>query len=150
MNGYRKYLPAPPPVAIVILAANWNTMLDDDQQPVRELDKHTRQNLTEGKQLFRLDRFDDDSFWGDTLGPLQGIEGIEGTRFGSVGGGLSPKTALAVGLKVDVYALSASLVSALKQGRGQSRRFGRDTGTAAPQRGRRFLLRWALFCGSAA
>jgi len=117
MNGYRKYLPAPPAVAIVILAANRNTMLDDDQQPVRELDKqidkHARQTLMEG-QLFRFDTFDDESFWGDTLRPLQDIEG---TRFGSVGGGVSPKTALAVGLKVDVYALSGSLVSTLKQGR---------------------------------
>ena len=92
-------------------------MLDDDQQPVRELDKqidkHARQTLTEG-QLFRFDTFDDESFWGDTLRALQDIEGA---RFGSVGGGVSPKTALAVGLKVDVYALSGSLVSTLKQGR---------------------------------
>jgi hypothetical protein len=39
VNGYRKYLLAPPALAILIFAVNWNTMSDDDQQPVSELDK---------------------------------------------------------------------------------------------------------------
>lgn len=107
----RKYLLIAPALAIVILAANWNAKSDDDQQPVNELD--FPQTLDEGRQIFRFDTFGDESFWGDTLRLHQAIEG---TRFGGVGPGLSPKTALAVGLKVDVDALPDSLVAALKHG----------------------------------
>ena len=41
---------------------------------------------------------------------------IEGSRFGGVGNGLSPKEALAAGLKVDLDALPPALVSRLKKG----------------------------------
>ena len=42
---------------------------------------------------------------------------IEGANFGGVGPGISPATALALGLKVDADALSQKLVQQLKQGR---------------------------------
>ena len=117
MNGYRKYLLAPPGLAILILVANWNAKSGDDQEPVSELDKqvelNVRQTLDEGRQIFRFDTFGDESFWGDTL---KLHLAIEGTRFGGVGPGVSPKTALAVGLKVDADALPGSLLSDLKRG----------------------------------
>jgi hypothetical protein len=56
--------------------------------------------------VFRFDTSDDESFWGGTLRLHQAIEV---TRFGGVGPSLSPRTALAVGLKVDVDALPKSL-----------------------------------------
>jgi hypothetical protein len=70
--------------------------------------------IGQGRQIFRFDTFDDQTFWGDALGLHRAIEG---ERFGGVGVGLSPKAALALGLKVDVDALPASLVESLKQGR---------------------------------
>src|SRR5438067_13901069 len=42
---------------------------------------------------------------------------IEGAKLGGVGPGVSPKTALAVGLKVDVDTLPANLLAALNQGK---------------------------------
>lgn len=70
--------------------------------------------IAEGQHTFRFDTFGDEEFWGDTLKLHQAIEGA---RLGGVGPGVSPATALAVGLKVDVDVLPGSLVSALKQGK---------------------------------
>ena len=67
----------------------------------------------DGKQIFRFDTFGDEAFWGDTL---KLHRAIEGTKFGGVGAGVSPKTALSVGLKVDMDALPADLVDKIKQG----------------------------------
>lgn len=72
------------------------------------------QMVDAGKQTFRFDTFGDEAFWGDTLKLHQAIEG---NKFvGGVGAGVSPKTALAVGLKVDVDALPQDLVAQLKNG----------------------------------
>jgi hypothetical protein len=74
-----------------------------------------QQRLVEdGKQTFRFDTFGDEGFWGDTLKLHQAIEG---SKFGGVGAGVSPKTALAVGLKVDMEALPAALVEQIKAGK---------------------------------
>jgi hypothetical protein len=43
-------------------------------------------------------------------------EAIAGAKLGGVGSGVSPRTALAVGLKVDMTALPADLIRALKRG----------------------------------
>jgi len=67
----------------------------------------------QGRDVFRFDTFGDQAFWGDALKLHQAIEG---SKFGGVGPGVSPTTALAVGLKVDVDALPASLIQALKNG----------------------------------
>jgi hypothetical protein len=52
--------------------------------------------------MFRFDTFGDQAFWGDML---QLHLAIEGSGLGGIGSGVSPKTALSVGLKVDVDAL---------------------------------------------
>jgi len=70
--------------------------------------------LRQGQQIFRFDTFGDEAFWGDVL---QLHKAIIGAKNGGVGGGVSPKTALAVGLKVDVDALSNSLRQAIAKGR---------------------------------
>lgn len=67
-----------------------------------------------GRQTFRYDTFGDEVFWSDTL---RLNEAIEGSAAGGVGPGVSPKTALAVGLKVDVTKLPPSLRRKIKQGR---------------------------------
>lgn len=70
--------------------------------------------LRAGRHTFRFDTFGDETWWGDTL---QLHRAIEGAKLGGVGRGVSPNTALAVGLKVDVDALPASVIQAIKQGK---------------------------------
>ena len=72
------------------------------------------QNLMEtGRQTFRFDTFGDEAYWGDTL---KLHRAIEGAAFGGVGQGVSPATALAVGLKVDAGALPESVVAGVRNG----------------------------------
>jgi hypothetical protein len=70
--------------------------------------------LDQGRRTFRFDTFGDEAFWGDRL---RLHEAIEGSALGGVGPGVSPRTALAVGLKVDVDALPETLVHDLRAGR---------------------------------
>jgi hypothetical protein len=74
---------------------------------------HADALLDEGRRTFRHDTFGDEEFWG---GHLRLHEAIAGEKLGGVGPGVSPATALAVGLKVDVDALPRSLVKALEKG----------------------------------
>lgn len=80
----------------------------------RVISENTQQMIEEGRQIFRSDTFGDEAFWGDTLKLHQAIAGA---KLGGVGPGVSPKTALAVGLKVDVDALPPALVEQLKAGK---------------------------------
>ena len=68
--------------------------------------------LSEGRGTFRFDTFGDEEFWGDLLRLHQAIEG---EALGGVGPGVSPRTALAVGLKVDVDALPPTLIDKIKR-----------------------------------
>ena len=70
--------------------------------------------LSEGRRIFRYDTFGSEAFWG---GALQLHKAIAGEKNGGVGGGVSPKTALSVGLKVDADALPAALVEQIKAGK---------------------------------
>ena len=79
--------------------------------------QHLRTAITElqrGRKIFRYDTFGDEAFWGDALRLHQAIAGQAN---GGVGPGVSPKTALSVGLKVDVAALPFKLRSDLRRGR---------------------------------
>lgn len=69
--------------------------------------------LVSGREIFRDDTFGSESFWGDNLKLHRAIAGAAN---GGVGPGVSPKTALAVGLKVDVDALPAAVVQAVRRG----------------------------------
>ena len=73
--------------------------------------------MVEGRNVFRFDTFGDEDFWGGTL---RLHEAIEGARLGGIGPGVSPRTALAVGLKVEVDALPRSTVRALRAGTSTS------------------------------
>ena len=75
---------------------------------------HLQQAFLEGRRTFRGDTFGDEAFWG---GALQLHQTVQGERFGGIGPGLSPRMALALGLKVDVAALPGSLQSDLRHGR---------------------------------
>src|SRR5512133_359619 len=78
------------------------------------IDANSQQLLAQGRKTFRFDTFGDETYWGDTL---QLHKAIEGSANGGVGPGVSPSTALAVGLKVDVDALPQNLVQQLKTGK---------------------------------
>src|SRR6266571_4064714 len=80
----------------------------------RNDDRPRRFRLAEGRHIFRFDTFGDEDFWGGTLRLHQAIEG---SAHGGVGPGVSPKTALAVGLKVDVDALPKATIDALNAGK---------------------------------
>ena len=70
--------------------------------------------LEDGRETFRFDTFGDEVFWGDAL---QLHQAIKGAALGGVGPGISPSTALSLGLKVDVDALPQPLINKLKQGK---------------------------------
>ena len=70
--------------------------------------------INRGRQIFRFDTFGDEAFWGGEMGLHKAIEGA---RFGGIGVGLSPRMALALGLKVDSRALPPDVVAELKAGR---------------------------------
>jgi hypothetical protein len=77
----------------------------------RVIEQHAQGMIERGRQIFRFDTFGSEAFWG---GALQLHKAIAGEKNGGVGGGVSPKTALSVGLKVDVDALPDSLRNQLK------------------------------------
>ena len=79
-----------------------------------EIADSSKKMFDEGRNTFRNDTFGDEAFWGDTL---KLHRAIEGSAHGGVGGGVSPKTALSVGLKVDTAVLPAALVSQIKAGK---------------------------------
>src|SRR5215216_1710599 len=88
------------------------------QQKEKEYDQQISDNaqrmMEQGKQIFRYDTFDSEDFWG---GKLRLHEAIAGQKLGGAGNGVSPKTALALGLKVDAEALPADLVAQIKAGK---------------------------------
>jgi hypothetical protein len=61
--------------------------------------------VQDGRRIFRFDTFGDEAFWTDVLRLHEPLAGV------------SPRTALAVGLKVDVDALPGAVVSDLRAGR---------------------------------
>jgi hypothetical protein len=79
-----------------------------------EIARHSQTMLDEGRKIFRYDTFGSEAFWGDAL---QLHKAIGGEKNGGVGGGVSPKTALAVGLKVDADALPDALKKQIKAGK---------------------------------
>jgi hypothetical protein len=107
--------------ALALVAYNvqaQNKGADERRDAVSEIDagidKHARQMLEDGRRVFRFDTFGSEAFWGDTL---QLHKAIAGEKNGGIGGGVSPRTALSVGLKVDADALPASLKQQIKDGK---------------------------------
>jgi hypothetical protein len=79
-----------------------------------EIARHARTMLEEGKKTFRYETFGSEAFWGDAL---QLHKAIAGEKNGGVGPGVSPKTALSVGLKVDAEAVPVALKQQIKAGK---------------------------------
>lgn len=104
-------------IAVVYLAGPGRAQSErgeaDGEDAGRQGEVKERAVVDDGKHIFRFDTFGDEAFWGDTL---KLHRAIEGTKFGGVGPGVSPRTALAVGLKIDMEALPADLVDKIKRG----------------------------------
>jgi cytochrome c553 len=69
--------------------------------------------LERGRDVFRFETFGDAVWWTDTL---QLHKAIEGADHGGIGPGVSPATALAVGLKVDIDAIPKNVRNAIARG----------------------------------
>lgn len=111
-------------------AASHGRGSDGDREPshrASDRDHHPRANLHDlkqalaavktlkrGRRIFRHDTFGDEVFWGDAL---RLHEAIAGAANGGVGPGVSPRTALSLGLKVDRQGLPRKLQSQLVRGR---------------------------------
>lgn len=111
MKLHWQYLLAVPALAVLASVVYGTAISAGDEQSLtkldRQIEKRAQRTLAEGRQIFRFDTYGDQAFWGDTIKLHQAIQG---TRFGGVGPGVSPKTALGVGLKVDVDALPHEVV----------------------------------------
>ena len=79
----------------------------------QQITDNAQRMMEQGRQIFRYDTFGSEEFWG---GKLRLHESIAGQKLGGVGNGVSPKTALALGLKVDAEALPGDLVAKIKAG----------------------------------
>lgn len=76
-------------------------------------DKPDPELVSDGKSIFRFDTFGDEEFWS---GLLHLDKAIAGSKYGGFGPGVSPKTALTVGLKVDAAALPSEVVAGIQSG----------------------------------
>lgn len=103
-----------PLVALSLLGGVRSSADVKPSKPDLLISAHAQQMIEEGRQIFRYDTFGSEAFWGDAL---QLHKAIAGEKHGGLGGGVSPKTALSVGLKVDVDALPAELQAELKAGK---------------------------------
>jgi hypothetical protein len=99
-------------VMLVLVTAIFLTYCyrDDDKEKER---KDNPALIAEGKNIFRYDTFGDEEFWS---GLLHIDKAILGAKNGGFGTGVSAKTALSVGLKVDADALPSEVVAAIKAG----------------------------------
>jgi len=79
----------------------------------RQVERDALEAIARGRTTFRRDTFGDEAFWGDTI---RLHEAIAGAANGGIGPGLSPASALALGLKVDIQALPRSLRRQLAAG----------------------------------
>lgn len=92
-----------------------NAGATDSEQTVDDLrvDATAIRTIHEGRDIFRKSTFGSEDFWG---GELQLHRAIAGAANGGVGGGLSPRAALSLGLKVDVRSLPFSVRRAIQSG----------------------------------
>lgn len=104
----------------MVLVSNSRAQSDSSSQSKKikafddQISDNAEQMIEEGREIFRNDTFGDEEFWG---GLLQLHTAISGAQLGGTGAGVSPKTALSVGLKVDSDALPKSLTKKLKKGK---------------------------------
>jgi len=94
------------PLMLIAFGAAKHTQQDDAaSQFLGSAESNSHKMVRQGEHIFRFDTYGDEAFWG---GQLQLHEAINT---------LPPRTALALGLKVDSDALPASVIDAIKKGK---------------------------------
>jgi len=111
-------------VALSVTFVKCNSEKSDDisapagSADANDFDEAIKQNskdlFEQGQNIFRFETFGDEIFWTDQL---QLHKAIAGDKHGGVGKGLSPKDALAAGLKVDLSVLPQSVKDQIKEGK---------------------------------
>jgi len=92
------------PVLVIVLVAAQLTTLDTPSLNIGGAESNSEKMIRQGRQTFRFDTFGDQSFWGGQLKLHQTINT------------LTPKQALALGLKVDSESLPPAVIQAIKTG----------------------------------
>ena len=118
---YRKLMMVILPLLIVIMLIQCTRSIDENEgkgipnySPGNDGNGITDHSLVDqGKQTFRFDTYGDEDFWS---GILHLDKAIAGAKNGGFGTGVSPNTALAVGLKVDATALPPDVVTGIQSG----------------------------------
>jgi len=82
----------------------WNSSINDNAKDM----------MDKGKAIFRFETFGDEVFWTDKL---QIQKAIADSKHGGIGDGLTPKAALAAGLKVDLPILPGFLKKKIQEGK---------------------------------
>jgi hypothetical protein len=94
--------------------AETNPAVKAQQMPSQSFETKTDNNahdmLKEGRKIFRYETFGSEAFWGEKLRLHEAIAG------NGAGSGLTPKEALALGLKVDMAAVLKTLIEVIKAG----------------------------------
>jgi hypothetical protein len=85
------------------------TATDESQRGISD---YALDLLSEGRKIFRSDTFGSEAFWRTT----KLHDAIAGEKNGGVGAGVSPNTALKLGLKVDVGAVPKAIVPLIQAG----------------------------------
>jgi len=106
------------PLCVIVEVSSKGSAQDRPKQGASDIGEpiaaHAVDMVAAGRRTFRADTFGDEAFWGDTLGLHRAIAGAAN---GGVGPGVTPRTALSVGLKVDVDALPQPVQEAIAHGR---------------------------------
>jgi hypothetical protein len=106
-------------ISIIAITQCTKTGKAENKTGVTSFNQQSRMNegkqgdIEQGKQIFRFDAFGDEDFWS---GLLHIDKAIAGAANGGYGPGVSPSTALAVGLKVDAEALPPEVVAGIISG----------------------------------
>jgi hypothetical protein len=106
------------PISIIQCTHSTNSAVagitKENDDPADAVSANAKKMLEEGKQTFRYETFGDEAYWTDAL---QLNKAIAGEKNGGIGPGLSPSTALAAGLKVDMDVIPADVADAIKAGK---------------------------------
>ncbi len=99
------------PLGLAVLSTE--AVGQDGKQHDKDIESYAERMMQEGRDTFRNDTFGSEAFWGDKI---RLHEAIAGEANGGVGPGVSPATALALGLKVDMNAVPKSVAAAIRAG----------------------------------
>lgn len=110
---FQKLLQARKKTMIVVMILVASVILIQCRKTNVDPDPDNPDLVSQGKDIYRYDTFGDEDFWSTIL---HIDKAIAGSANGGYGPGVSPNTALAVGLKVDMEALPQSVIDGIISG----------------------------------